>query len=155
MSFEYIVRPFETPGSHGRIVIPSTPSGTERATLTWGAKIAPNSIPKAKSLGVNVECCNEVSTEQTRSGDDITITATDNPENYITVRRAKEVKLTKKESNDCDDWLSNNSYVASGVKEAFSEMSSLIHASDSAFKPSGSTADCKQTLKLNPNTGPA
>ena len=145
MSLEYLVRPFQSPGAHGRIVIPSSPSaGAQRATLTWGAKTAPDTLPKAKSLGVNVECCNEISTEQSRKGDDITITATNAPENYIKVRRATEVKLKKKEDNKCDDWLANNSFVASGVKEAFADLKAEIHASDADFMPEGSNPECKQ-----------
>jgi len=156
MSLEYLVRPFQTPGAHGRIVIPSSPSaGTQRATLTWGAKIAPNSLPKATTTGVNVECCNEVSTEESRKGDDITIKASNEPENYITVRRATEVKLRKKDDNKCDDWLANNSYVAAGVKEAFSELKAEIHASDADFLPEGANPECHQIFKLKPNTNGA
>jgi hypothetical protein len=146
MSFEYVVRPFQSRDVFGRGVLPATPGTSERATLTWGAKVAPNSIPKAKSLGVNVECCNEVSTQSGNEAStvDIAIQGPDANGSTISVRRSDVVIAKKKEDNNCDDWLSNNSYASSGVKEAFSELSSLIHASDSAFMPSGSSAQCKQ-----------
>lgn len=36
---EYIVRPFQAPDSHGKIVIPSTPTAsTDTAVLTWGGE---------------------------------------------------------------------------------------------------------------------
>jgi len=156
MPFEYFVRPYQTPDAHGRIIIPSTPSfSTERATLTWGSQhAAAGTLPTAKSMGVNLRCCNEIIGEDTRTGDTIKIEASNDPANYIMVHRATEVKLRKKEENNCDQWLMNNSYVASGVSSAFSEMSSLIHASDAAFLPSGSNPECHQTLKLKPNTTP-
>lgn len=156
MPFEYVVRPFQTPDAHGRVIVPSTPSfSTERATLTWGSQHAATAtLPTPKSMGVNIQCCNEIINENTRTGDTVKIAASNEPANYIMVHRATEVRLKKKDTNKCDDWLSNNSYVASGVEQAFSDMSSSIHASDSAFLPSGSSAECHQTLKLKPNTTP-
>jgi len=146
MSFEYVIRPFQSRDLFGRAVLPATPGATERATLTWGAKVSPNSIPKAKSIGVNVECCNETSTQSSNEASTVSIPiqGPDADGSTISVRRSDVVMAKKKEDNDCDDWLANNSYASSGVKQAFSEMSSLIHASDSAFLPSGSSAECKQ-----------
>jgi hypothetical protein len=158
MPFEYFVRPFQSRDSFGRIILPSTPGDSvEKATLTWGssASTTPGTLPKPTSLGVNIRCCNEELTENTRTGNTLRIHATNEPESYIDVHRATEVVLRKKEENHCDDWLMNNSYVASGVSQAFSDLSSLIHASDDAFKPSGSSPECQQTMKLNPNTTPA
>lgn len=157
MSFEYAIRPFQSPDVHGRVIVPSSPSATpERATLTWGSThAATGTIPTAKSMGgTNTKCCKETINEQERAGDTIKIAASNEPENYIMVNRAREVKLKKKDDNSCDDWLKNNSYVAAGIIEAFSEMASLIHASDGAFLPTGSTPGCDQTLKLQPNTTP-
>jgi len=53
---EYSVRPFQSPGAHGRGVIASTPHGTrDRATLTWGGK--GDALPPVKSRGgTSVEC---------------------------------------------------------------------------------------------------
>lgn len=155
MPFEYFVRPFQSTDTFGRIILPSTPSGSaEKATLTWGANASfpPGTLPTPTSMGVNVQCCNEVINEDSRTGDTIKISAANAPENYIMVHRATDVQLRKKDDNKCDDWLMNNSYVASGISQAFSEMSSLIHASDAAFLPSGSNPECRQTLKLKPNT---
>jgi len=158
MPFEYFVRPFQNRDIFGRIILPSTPeSSTERATLTWGSKTAgtPGTLPTPTSMGVNIQCCNEIINEDTRTGNTIKISASNEPENYIMVHRATEVKLRKKEDKkDCNEWLNQNSSVASGISQAFSEMSSLIHASDAAFLPSGSNPECRQTLKLNPNTTP-
>jgi hypothetical protein len=94
-------------------------------------------------------------TENTRTGNTLRIHATNEPESYIDVHRATEVVLRKKEENHCDDWLMQNSSVASGVSQAFSDLGLSIHASDNAFKPSGSTPECQQTMKLKPNTEPA
>ena len=147
MSLEYLVRPFQSPGAHGPIVIPSSPSaGAQRATLTWGAKTAPDTLPKAKSLGVNVECCNEISTQSSSeaSGVDIFVTGPDAEGISFRVNRSDVVVAKKKEDNKCDDWLANNSFVASGVKEAFAELHAEIHASDADFMPEGSNPECKQ-----------
>jgi hypothetical protein len=155
MPFEYAVRPFQSRDSFGRIILPSTPSGAaERATLTWGssASLPPGTLPTPTTMGVNMKCCNETLTEDTRTGDTHRIEAENDPDSYIMVHRATEVKLQKKEENTCDDWYRKNSYVAAGVKESFVGLADAIHASDKEFLPAGAAAACRQTMKLNPNT---
>lgn len=149
MPFEYFVRPFQTPDSQGRIIVPSTPGSThERATLTWGAKVTVDPVTKDQ-VGVNVECCGETLTENDRKGSDFKITAANDPDTFITVNRATEVRFQKKQEDKCaSDW-DQMSGVASAVDGAFASLSADIHASDSAF---GKTDHCKQTMKLNPNT---
>lgn len=152
MPFEYFVRPFQTPDVHGRIILPATPQDrAERATITWGAS-TPGVIPTPRSMGVNVNCCNESSTEQSRAGTDIQITANNDPESYITINRATEVKLKKTENDTCDSPLTQDLYSASGVKAAFAELSNLIHSSDADYAPAGTSGGCGQILKLKPNT---
>src|SRR5215831_17073015 len=70
-SLEYIVRPFQSPGSQGAVIIPSTPSPTnERATLTWGAKAA---VP-AVTQGVGFAgCCKESADESNQQYEPVTI----------------------------------------------------------------------------------
>ena len=150
MPFEYMVRPFQTPDLHGRVFVPSTPSAsTQRATLTWGSKAAgTNALPAPKTVGYNTKCCNETLTEASRSGEDHKITGTNNPENWITVNRASEISFDKEDKDECGGGLLDDSYVASGVRQAFSEMNALIHASDGAFLPTGSKGcKAKTTLK--------
>jgi hypothetical protein len=146
MSLEYLVRPFQSPDAFGRTRLPSAPGRTERATLTWGAKTAPGTLPKAKTTGFNVECCNEISTQSSSeaSGVDIFVTGPDAEGISFRVNRSDVVVAKKKEDNKCDDWLANNSFVASGVKEAFAELHAEIHASDADFMPEGSNPECKQ-----------
>jgi hypothetical protein len=103
---EYAVRPYQTPNSQGKIIIPSTPgSTTQRATITWGAKNS--SIPKAG--GFNVQCCSEHLDELERQGETVRITDP-NPDStdasYIDVFRSNQLKLNKKANNNpCDSPL--------------------------------------------------
>jgi hypothetical protein len=64
MPFEYAVRPYQTPDSSGRVIIPATPSGHERATLTWGAKTSVDQV-KFDKTGGDVECCKDDRTQET------------------------------------------------------------------------------------------
>lgn len=147
MPFEYVVRPFQSRDSLGRTILPAAPGGIERATLTWGSQHAASAtLPTPKSMGVNIQCCNEVITQKSNEASPVSIQlqGPDVAGATIPVKRTDVVLAKKKETNQCDDWLMNNSYVASGVSQAFSEMSSLIHASDAAFLPSGSNPECQQ-----------
>ena len=145
MPFEYAVRPFESRNTHGRVIIPSAPSfSTERATLTWGSQHAvPGALPTPHSLGVNIECCHEIITQNAAEMSPASIQLQGPGAATIPVKRTDVVLAKKAESNQCDDWLKNNSFVASGVKKAFDAMAGSIHASDASFKPAGSV-DCKQ-----------
>lgn len=102
-SLEYAFRPSTSPDSHGRIIIPSTPTATrQRATLTWGAKAT---MPPKVSAGPQIACCNEVNTEKTgtRQSEIVRIFQNDDPTspNWVDVSRAQQVSLQKKETNNC------------------------------------------------------
>jgi hypothetical protein len=147
MPFEYFVRPFQSTDSHGRVILPATPSGFERATLTWGAKVA--GLPEPKRTGNNVNCCNEHLHELDRKGDIVSIADPDTPENYIVVDRAVAVNFRKATDDKCaDDWL-QMSYVASAVAAVFADLKDDIES------VGGKTVDqCHQTFHLSPNTVP-
>src|SRR4029077_8926412 len=103
-SLEYIVRPYQSPNSHGAIIIPSTPTGArEKATLTWGAT-ATMPIP---DTGISVECCSEKLDEQSRTSKKIRVFQNNDPSstNWVDVERPETMKLKKKDKNDCiSDW---------------------------------------------------
>jgi hypothetical protein len=146
MPFEYFVRPFQSADSHGRVIIPSTPSGYERATLTWGAKVA--GLPAPEQGGTNVDCCSEHLDELDRKSDRVTIVDPTTPENYLVVDRAIAVKLRKRKDDQCaGDW-SQMSYVASAVESAFADLESDITAGGTG----GKIDHCHQILHLTPNT---
>jgi hypothetical protein len=147
MPFEYFVRPFQAPDSQGRIIIPSTPSGHERATLTWGAKTS--SLPAVEKTGTSVDCCSEHLDEVERTTERVKIIdQVNSPENYMIVERATNVKLRKKHEDKCAaDW-NQMSGVASAINGAFASLEADIEA-----EGSGATIDhCHQVLQLQPNT---
>jgi hypothetical protein len=105
---EYAVRPYQTPNSQGKIIIPSTPgSSTQRATITWGAK---NSAVPQANKGFNVVCCSEQLEELERQGETVQIPITQQQVDvgHMEVFRSNQLKL-KKKSNDsshpCDSPL--------------------------------------------------
>jgi hypothetical protein len=147
MPFEYFVRPFQTPDSQGRIIIPSTPSGHERATLTWGAKTS--SLPAVEQSGTSVDCCSEHLEEVERKTERVKIIDQfSSPENYMLVDRATSVKLRKKHQDKCAaDWNQMSS-VASAIDSAFSSLEA-----DLALESSWPSIDhCHQQLQLRQNT---
>lgn len=106
---EYAVRPYQTPNSQGKIIIPSTPSATaERATLTWGAQAT---MPTPTATG-GVTCCSDVLDEQSRTGEVVRIygDAADGDQSYVDVFRSNTLKLSKKSADQCqglfDQYLS-------------------------------------------------
>jgi hypothetical protein len=103
-SLEYVVRPYQSPGPHGTIIIPSTPKGTrERATLTWGAK---TELP-VPDTGVNVTCCSEGLKEKDRTSKKIRVFQNDDntSANWVDVERPQTMNLSKTDKNDCiSDW---------------------------------------------------
>jgi hypothetical protein len=127
-SIEFFVRPFQSPGSFGTIIIPSRPSGThEKAMLTWGAKSKmPEMVPTSTNL--NVKCCGEALKEASRDSDIVRITQPGKPENYVDVARARNVKLKKREKNACGGAFQAELNAFWG--SVFSEI-------DAAFKPFG------------------
>jgi hypothetical protein len=89
---EYVVRPFQSPGAHGAIIIPWTPSGSrERATITWTAE---STLPDAKFTGIAVTSKKEDGTETSRDSETVRITGND-PENWIDVSRANKLYIDK------------------------------------------------------------
>src|SRR3954469_1046651 len=89
---EYVVRPFQSPGAHGGIIIPSTPSGSrERATITWTAE---STLPDAKFTGIAVTSKKEDGIETGRDSETVRITGND-PDNWIDVARSKKLYIDK------------------------------------------------------------
>jgi len=111
MPFEYAVRPFQTPGAQGRIVIPSAPQGfDQRATLTWGNKTSLDSAAGKKGISVTTHwpdfsegCCTEVSQQASNEMDDIRIDNLGTNGGSVTVKRARELQLDKTHDNRCGD----------------------------------------------------
>jgi len=100
---EYAVRPFATPNSFGKIIIPSTPSaGNQRATITWGSKST--NVPTPEQTSLTVICCTEELTEFDRQGEVLRTTGNDG-ESYIDWFRANRLKLHKPKNNPCDSPL--------------------------------------------------
>jgi hypothetical protein len=94
--FEYVVRPFQAPGSLGNVIIPGTPERTqEQARITWGAV---GTMPSTKVLNPSsvVNTQKEDLTEQDRDSDieRIPIQGSED-ESYVEVARAKQVRLDK------------------------------------------------------------
>lgn len=97
--FEYVVRPFASPGSLGNIIIPGTPERTqEQAHITWGAV---GTMPSTKVLNPSsvVNTKKEDLTEQDRDSDieRIPIQGSED-ESYVEVARARKVRLDKEET---------------------------------------------------------
>jgi hypothetical protein len=111
MPFEYVVRPFQSRDSYGRIIIPSVPGGTQRATLTWGAKtsIVPTSLAhQVRFQYVHdpndpVTCCQEVSLQASNEMETVQIVNEGSGGGQINVKRAKSLRLQKQIKNACDD----------------------------------------------------
>lgn len=105
---EYAVRPFTSPNSLGKIIIPATPgSTTQRARITWGAKSTNVPTPEV-SNDFQVICCSEQLHELERTVEvvDIPIELTSEDSGKVTVARSKTVKLRKHMNNNkCDSPL--------------------------------------------------
>lgn len=111
---EYIVRPFQSPGSLGNIVIPATPKETqEQAHIVWGAK---GTMPAVKLVNPNtiVNTKKEVLDERDRDTDEVKVEQEGKPENYVMVERARTVRLNKNETG-ADTNLSVDLYRAGGT----------------------------------------
>ena len=114
--FEYLVRPFQAPGSLGSVVIPSTPTGTqERAHLTWSGK---GTMPEVRLTGVDFTTQKspkqEALEEKRRASKIQRIEQEGKPENYVDVARAETVDLLKEELGSLDQ-LGEQQYAASGL----------------------------------------
>lgn len=112
--FEYIVRPYQQPGSQSNVVIPATPKGTrERAHLVWGGK---GTMPSVKMLypSTVVNTKKEDLDEQDRESETQRIIGNDG-ESYVDVDRAKKVRLDKTETDQGSN-LGYNYYAAQNPK---------------------------------------
>lgn len=97
---EYIVRPFQAPDSHGRIIIHSTPKETaETAILTWGGEA---DLPDVVfyEQGFNTRKRREDYKELNRDAETVRIegTSDDSGNVYVDVKRANKVYFDKEES---------------------------------------------------------
>jgi len=139
LSLEYVVRPYQARNAQGAILIPAaTAGGRQRATLTWG-RSSPR--PPAQSITFKVNCCNETQDETARKTETVRIYQPDNPENYIDVARATQVKLHKTEANGCD--------------EAFNILgfSDMAMAAPDGVSPTDASSNlCASTWNLSNNT---
>jgi len=101
MSLEYIVRPYQTPDSRGRVIVPSSRIGLpQQAHLTWGAQ---GTMPPAQIVGIQIACCNEDQNELSRETSNQRIMGSDG-ESYVDVARVEKMKLQKQTTgNGCDD----------------------------------------------------
>ena len=149
-SLEYVVRPFQSPGSQGALIIPSTPQPTnERATLTWGAKAA---VPAVRTGVGFAGCCKEENDETGRDTDTLVIHDSAEPENYITVSRATRLQWDRATKDECaGDW-DQFSGIGLEVSAALNQFSADIHSGTAA--PTGDSGTCKATLNLSANTVP-
>jgi len=147
-SLEYIVRPFQSPGSLGGFIIPSTPQPTnERATLTWGAKAA---VPAVRTGVGFAGCCKETNDESGRNTEQVTIHDSAEPENYITVNRATRLQWEKRTEDQCaGDW-DQFSGIGLEISDALNQFSADIHSGTAA--PTGDSGTCSATLNLSANT---
>lgn len=90
--FEYIVRPFQSPGSLGNVVIPGTPQRTaELARISWGGQ---GRIPETKILNPStvVHTRKDELQELERDNTRQRIIGNDG-ESYVDVDRPDEVRL--------------------------------------------------------------
>jgi hypothetical protein len=157
MPFEYFVRPFQSPDSHGRIIIPSVPGGTQRATLTWGAKtsIVPTSLQhQVRFQYVHdpndpVTCCTEQLDEQDRDTDTIKITSTSDPDAWITVKRATQLRVDKKAANTCNGQPPWEPQIDQSAQSVLDNM-----ATEAAFMGvrEPTVEKCRTVLNLKANT---
>jgi len=95
MSFEYVVRPYQTPDAQGRIIVPSTRMGLppQRAVLIWSGQIN-KTIPPAQISSIKMACCNEDHNELSRQTSSQRIIGSDG-ESYVDVARVEKMKLQK------------------------------------------------------------
>jgi hypothetical protein len=147
---EYAVRPYQTPGSQGKIIIPSTPgSSSQRATITWSGQ----SSVTTQNKGFNVVCCSEQLDEIERQGETVKIPISQEQvdQGHMEVFRANELKL-KKKSNDsshpCDSPLDQMLGAEFGLDDTGDTTIDLGWAGT----PDAETDQCQARWRLNNNT---
>lgn len=142
---EYAIRPFQSPGSHGKIIIAKTPGATTaRATITWGSKTT--NLPAATG-GVTVQCCSDSLDEQERTGETVRIFGNDDPgdgsgPSFVDVFRANTVKLNKQSVDNCS-WGPIDQYLTA-------EYAPFLGLTPD--DPAEADANCTAKWKLNNNT---
>jgi hypothetical protein len=145
---EYAVRPYQTPGSQGKIIIPSTPgSSSQRATITWSAQ----SSVTPQNNGFNVTCCGEHLDELTREYEvvQIPVTQAQVDEGHLDVARSNKLTLHKKlQSNKCDSPL--DQYL--GAEFGLDDTGDVFVDLGWAGTPDADTDQCRVTWALNNNT---
>jgi len=145
MPFEQIIRPYQTPDSFGRTIIPSVPSARSRATLTWGAKTTVSDVVPERT-GINVDCCKETASEVEKLGHTYKISSAETADLFIMQHRTTQIKLQKDSEDSCASDLDQISGVASGIKEAFADLKADIEAGGAGK----SIKHCGQYIHLNP-----
>ena len=109
--FEYVVRPFQSPGSLGTVIIPGTPQRTqEQAHITWGAV---GTMPQTKIINPSavVNTREDTLDERDRDSEVQRIVGNDG-ESYVDVARAKQVRLDTKSNSSSQNNLSSMMYRA-------------------------------------------
>jgi hypothetical protein len=148
--FEGFVRPYQSPGTLGRIRIAATPGATkERARLTWGST-SDGKITPARS-GTNVECCKRSSKQSDHKDsdfEDVAVVAPDGGPSAgqrVDFQRANKLKFKQREESSCiSDW-DQMSGVALGTSEALAEFEA-----DMAFAGDNSTSsECGVSWSLH------
>jgi hypothetical protein len=147
-NLEYVIRPYQTPDVYGRIVIPSSSTRADRATLTWGATTSgtvPTATPKkTNDMTYQFDCCNEGLTEQSRLTNRIRITGND-PDNWVDVERPYQLKLKKQTQQDCDS-SAQISYVTQGINAVLNDFTDAFDEVASHF---GTQSDCRTQWNLS------
>lgn len=132
--FEYIVRPYQAPGSQNAAVIPSTPKGTrERAHLVWGGK---GTLPEIKTLypSTVVNLCRESLNEQGRDNESVRIVGNDG-ESYVDVDRPTTVRLEKLDKSS-DGAVSSTGYTTNQKLDSRLPADRFSTPADSEWKSS-------------------
>src|SRR5215467_9372751 len=144
-SLEYIVRPFQSPGAQGALIIPSTPSPTnERATLTWGPKAAVPAV--TQSVGF-AGCCKEEGDESKQQYEPVTV-YNENADNggSVSFFRARAFDFDKTTKDECaGDW-DQFSGIGLEITSALDQFSADIHSGTAA--PASDSGTCHATMNL-------
>jgi hypothetical protein len=142
-ALEYVVRPYTAPDAHGRIIIPSTPTRREHATLTWGAT---GTMPQPTGINFQVVCCKDALDEMERQSDDVDIPIQDAGDgtSHVTVSRPNSMTLSKKETNTCGDNWDQFSGVGQEVNSIISDFQSLMDETTGT-----SAKNCGETWKFH------
>jgi hypothetical protein len=150
-NLEYVIRPYQTPDVYGRIVIPTSETRADRATLTWGATSSGTPyVAKTKDttgMTYQFDCCNEGLQEKSRSNHTIRITGSDG-ESYVDVERPYQMTLKKKTKTQCDGPLDQMSLVNQGINSVLNDFQDAFDQVASEFATTDET-DCQAQWKFS------